>query len=281
MSDAALELVDRPRPPCASHPRATATTTCQGCGLFLCGECAAPEPRCARCRGAGHPVAWEDPTLGAPTAFGRTLKALGGGATFFDRLPWSGGLRPPLTFAALAATLLAVVNAAFTAASGLVAGGSLASLNAQLAPLATTREARQALDMVVQLVGQLQGLQLRYALLEAATAPIMVPLELVIMGALTHGLARLLAGRGTFEATVRAMAYAKGAVVLGVVPVIGAPLSTLAALLLTGMGLRRAHGVTPMRAAVLTLWWIPVMAVFGCLFLALIAWRVAPILAGH
>lgn len=281
MSEAAPELVERRRPPCASHPRATAATTCHGCGLFLCGDCAAPEPRCARCRGAGHPVPWEDPTLASPAAFGRTLQALSTGATFFNQLPWTGGLRAPLTFAALAATLVAVVNAAFTAVSSLVAGNSIASLKAQLAPLAQTAEARQLLEQVTQLLAQLQGMQLRFALLDVATSPVMVPLELVIMGALTHGLARALGGRGTFEATIRATAYAKGAVVLAVVPMIGAPLSTLAVLLLTGMGLRRAHGVTPMRAAVLTLWWIPVVAVFGCLFLGLFMWRVAPILAGH
>jgi hypothetical protein len=281
VSEADPTLVDRRPPPCASHAREAATTTCHGCGLFLCAGCAAPEPRCARCRGAGHPVPWEDPSLGVAPAFGRTLKALSTGATFFNQVPWSGGLRAPLTFTALATTLTAVVTGAFTIVSAKLAGGSLAGLHEQLRGAAPDAQMRQTFDLIFQAVERLQGMQVRFALLDMAWSPVLAPLQLLIMGALTHGLARALGGRGSFEATVRAMGYASGAVVLGVVPMIGAPLSTLAVLILTGMALRRAHGVTPMRAAALTLWWIPVMAVFACLFLGLFASRVAPILLGR
>lgn len=224
---------------------------------------------------------WEDPTLGSPIAFGRTLKALTGGGTFFDRLPWSGGLRAPLTFTSVAATLTALLTGLFTAGSTLVMGSSLSALQSQLAAAAPGGEARQVFELVFQLADQLQTMKLRFALLEVLWSPVLAPLQLVIMGALTHGLARLLGGRGSFEATVRAMAYASGAVVLRVVPVIGPPLSLLAVLLFTGQGLRRAHAVTPMRAAALTLWWIPVTAVFGCLLLSLLLWRVLPILLGR
>lgn len=220
---------------------------------------------------------WEDPGRGAGAAFLGTLEALARGAGFFDQLPWTGGLRAPLTFTALAATLAAVVDGALTALSALTAGTSLEALRQQLQAAAPGGQTRQ-LDLVLQVVAQLQSMQLRFALLHAATSPVLAPLQLLIMGALTHALARALGGRGTFEATVRAMGYAGGAVVLSVVPVIGGPISTLAVLILTGMGLRRAHGVTPAKAAVLTLWWIPVACVFLCLFVGLFAARVGVLL---
>ncbi|MCO5167101.1 MAG: YIP1 family protein [Planctomycetes bacterium] len=265
-------------PPCAAHPRATATTTCAGCGLFLCAACAEPEARCLRCRGGGHPVAWEDPTLSTPVALGRTLKALSGAGKFFDQLPWSGGLRAPLTFAALVATLAAAGAALFTAVGTLAGGGALGTLEASLAPLATDADARQGLDLVMQFLRNWQALQLRFALLQVAWAPLLAPLQLVILGALTHGLARLLGGRGSFEATVRAMGYAHGGQILQLVPMAGSTLAALLVLVLTGVGLRRAHGVSPGRAVVLTLWPIPVALLFGCLLLGLVVSRVMPIL---
>lgn len=266
-------------PPCAAHPRAPATTTCRGCALFLCEACAEPEPRCLRCRSGGHPVPWEDATLGTPVALGRTLKALSGAGRFFDQVPWSGGLRAPLTFAALTATLGALGAGLFTALGALAGGGLLQQLEGSLAPLATTPDARQALDMLLQVMRNLQATQLRFAVLQVAWTPLLVPLQLMILGALTHGLARLLGGRGSFEATVRAMGYAQGGQVLHAIPMAGGTLAALLVLVLTGVGLRRAHGVSPGRAAVLALWPIPAALLFGCLFLGLLVSQLAPILA--
>jgi hypothetical protein len=273
----------RRSPPCAAHVRAPATTTCRGCGLFLCGECAAgaAEPRCPRCRSAGHPVPWEDPTLGSATAFWRTLRALTGVTTFFSQLPWTGGLRAPLSFAAVATTIGALGAGLMIALQAGVMGSLLGTTRETFMGAAPDAAARELVQLMFNTTAMLQQLVLRYTLFEIVTAPLLAPLQLLIMGALTHGVARLLGGRGTFEATVRAMSYAAGAQVLRVVPFMGNPLAALAGLLLVAVALRRAHGVSPARAAVLTLWWLPVMAAFLCLFTGLVVSRVAPILLGR
>jgi hypothetical protein len=135
--------------------------------------------------------------------------------------------------------------------------------------------------MIFELAKNLQAIELRVTLGLALLTPLLAPLELLIMGAITHGLARALGGKGSFEATVRAQGYAAGAQVLRAVPLVGGTLSALAVILLTASGLRRAHGVSTSRALVLTLWWIPVVVVFGCLFLTLFLGSVVPHLLGR
>lgn len=268
------------RPPCSSHTRTPAATTCVGCGLFLCADCGVGD-RCARCKGAGHPVPWEDSTLRAPTAFLRTLKALTRTAEFHATLPWTGGLRAPITFAVTAAMIGALAAVAFTALTALVGGGAMDAMRATVLKTAPDSEVRELYRLLFDLAKGAQAAELRMAVGLALLTPLLVPIELLIMGAITHGLARSLGGQGTFEATVRAQGYAAGGQVLRVVPFVGGTLSFLAVVLLTVSGLRRAHGVTTPRALVLALWWIPVVAVFGCLFLALFVGNVLVPLLGR
>lgn len=284
MSAPTTEVDDpaRRRPPCAMHVRALAATTCRGCGLFLCTECAggAVEARCSRCGSAGHPVPWEDPALGAATGFWRTLRALTGVTTFFAQLPWTGGLRAPLSFAAVAATIGALGAGLMIAVQAGLMGSLLGAARQTFMGAAPDAASRELIEFLFNTIATLQGLVLRFTLFEIATAPLLAPVQLLIMGALTHGVARLLGGRGSFEATVRAMGYAAGAQVLRVVPLMGNPLAALAGLLLTAVALRRAHGVSPGRAAVLALWWLPIVAAFLCLFAGLFVSRVLPVLLG-
>jgi hypothetical protein len=280
VSDGPASPTTRPRPACSAHPRARAVLTCAGCGLFLCGECAIEGGRCPRCRGAGHPIAWEDPTVSRPIAFWRTFKALGGVGKFFALLPWSGGLRAPLSFAATAATVGAVGDWAISALAnlvfgwliaavlggGLTSGGGSSSSLADFAPAEyhdLFARGQQVLDQVSHSWEQL-------AILALLLTPVVTVLDLYVSGAITHALARLLGGRGTFEATIRAMAYATGAETLKPIPLVGSTLATFGGLVLSITGLQRAHGVSGPRAFVLALWKLPVLIVLGavCLLLA-------------
>lgn len=257
---------------CSSH-RLPSVTTCAGCGLFLCptcgGDAGAGAARCARCRGAGHPVAWEDPTLSAPVAFGRTLRALTSPDAFYAALPWTGGLRAPLTFATTAATLGAGVAALFAVVAGAAMGGAIGGMKSLLLQLAPTPEVRDLYRAIFDAFQAYAANAPRLAIGGALLTPLLAPLQLLVLAAITHALARTLGGQGTFEATVRAQGYAMGGQVLRAVPGPGPALAVVIELLLTGTGLRRAHGVSTGRAIVLTLWPFPVAAVFLCLFLAL------------
>jgi hypothetical protein len=273
------DVVVRARPRCALHASAKAEATCLGCGQFLCGPCAREaETRCARCRGGAHPVPWEDPKLGAPGAFVRTLLALARAPTFFAQLPSTGGLRAPLTFAATAVTLAALVGAGFAFLSAQATAATLAGLQEQMQayPPELRGAAMPMLEAFERLVPVIPRLELAYALMQ----PILAPLELLVMAALTHGVARLLGGRGSFEATVRAMAYAAGGQMLAVMPIFGNTIAPLARLLLVGVGLHRAHGVSAGRAFALAVWWIPVALLLGAVLVGLMLSALVPVLFG-
>jgi hypothetical protein len=122
---------------------------------------------------------------------------------------------------------------------------------------------------------QLAALALQLEAANLALAPLNAALELVVLSALTLGVARLLGGKGTFEATVRALGYASGAATLHLVPLIGGSLSALAWLILAIAGLRRAHGLPVGRAILAGAWWIPVALVVALTLGALVIGAVA------
>jgi hypothetical protein len=256
-------------PPCASHPRAPATTTCAGCGLFLCAPCADPAPHCARCSGAAHPIPWEDPNLagvgGHLARFWRTLKALVSADAFFARAPWTGGLGRPIAFAALAATVGAVASLLYGLVTSAALGLLLDQVVAALLPALSGSERKvlaSTLDRARALGPALARIEVGVTLL----TPVLTAVQLLILSALSHPLARRLGGTGTFEGTLRALAYGSGAAVLRVVPLVGGTLAMLGTLALSMMALRRAHGLSSGRAFVVAAWPIPA---FGLAFLGL------------
>ncbi len=261
-------------PPCASHPRAAATTTCAGCGLFLCAPCAEPGPRCARCSGAAHPIPWEDPNLagvgGRVAGFWRTLKALVSADAFFARAPWTGGLGRPIAFAAVAATVGAVASLVYGLLGNVVVGLVLDRLVTALLPALSGSE-RQ---LVASVREQLRALGPGFAQLEVGVTlltPALTAAQLLILSAISHPIARRLGGTGTFEGTLRALAYGSGAAVLRAVPLMGGTLAVLGTLALSMLALRRAHGLSSGRAFVVAVWPIPVFGlVIGGLLLALL-----------
>lgn len=270
---------------CAAHPKLPSETTCRGCGLFLCSECARPEgdPRCPRCSAEGHPIAWEDPKVGRIRAFFRTLKFMSTPKGFWAAMPWTGGIKGPLIFGVLAGCIGALGKALYVVLSGLfVASDTCASwINALYAPVLRDSPRGRALladlPSILERVGdaliRTQGSQLLTAPLEAA-------FELFVIAALTHPLARWLGGQGTFEATFRVMAYAAGAQVIKLVPGLGIPFAFLAGVMLVVGGMRRAHGLSGGRALVTALWWIPVALLLFCMISAWLFTIMVQVLGG-
>lgn len=251
-------------PPCASHPRAQATTTCAGCGLFLCGPCA---PRCARCSGAAHPIPWEDPNLGALAGLWRTLRALVSADAFFAAAPWTGGLGRPIAFAALVATVGAVGALVYGLLGGAAIGLVVDRLVASLLPALSAGE--RQLVVTLREHWRVFGPALaRVELGVTVLTPLLTVGQLLILSAISHPLARRLGGTGTFEGTLRALAYGSGAAVLRLVPLVGGTLATLGTLAFTMVALRRAHGLSTGRAFLVAAWPIPV---FGLVFAGLLA----------
>lgn len=268
------------RPACPAHPALKAATTCGGCGAFLCADCAGSESRCGRCRGEQHPVPWEDPRRPRLQAYAATLKRLFDPAAFFGLLPSTGGLRRPLEFAVLSSCLGTLGSASFGLLSALGVHATLEPLLRGLAQSAPPQEAELLRLMVIPLVDALLQSALRIQLATLLLAPLSALVSVLVIGALTHALARWLGGQGSFEATVRAVAYSQAARLLEAVPGPGGLLALVAGLVLATAGLRRAHGVSGGRAFLLAAWWIPVAVLFGVvlagLFLGVLLLRLAP-----
>ncbi len=265
----ALAVPSERLPRCAVHASAPAVTTCRGCALFLCGECGPGEaPRCARCRGADHPIPWEDPARARPRAFAATARAaLLATDRFFAAAPWTGGLRAPLSFAVVAATLATALQTALQLAQGALLGPLLRELSTSLAARAQAPALARTLAALPGALEQLSGLLLPLLLARLALTPLSAALGLLVLAALSHPIARWLGGHGSFEATFRVLAYAGAAQLIAVIPGIGVVLALVAGLVLTTVGMRRAHGLSAGRALVVAGWWIPV-SIAGLVLLA-------------
>lgn len=247
------------RPPCGAHPAQPAAAACAGCGVFLCGACAGEPRRCVRCRGGEHPVPWEDRRRGWVGGYFATLGRLIDPGTFFGTLPTTGGLRAPLGFAVLSASLGALgagVQALFSAFMiGSVFETALPGLRQQLDP------------RVFELLQSMPQLAIKLQLISLLLAPLLSAAHLLVLSALTHPLARWLGGKGSFEATFRVLAYANAVKILDAVPM-GNLLGFVLGLTFTTMGMRRAHGVSGGAGFFLAIW--PLLAGLALLLLSLL-----------
>lgn len=209
-------------------------------------------------------------------AFARTLRAVSRPNRFFAESAWSGGLRRPLGFAVLAATLGGAGKAltAYAVSVALGSGGFLAFLQGiygRLPGMDTPRGRAFLGEQLPALLGSLDRALSHLAATQFLSTPLEAVLEVFVLAALTLPVARRLGGRGSFEATFRALAYANAAQVLKLIPLLGLPLAALGGLLLTVVGLRRAHGITGGRALLAALWWVPLLLLGVGLLLACFA----------
>ena len=264
-------------PPCPVHRTAPATDTCRGCGRFLCPACQAPESRCPACASSDHPIPWEDRGRGRVRAFFATLRAMLRSG-YFSRTPWSGGLKYPLAFAVICAVLAALGDLLFSLASFALISDehyatSIRGLGGVLGSTAPPELAERYRAMAQALAEAMPGLRramLRQKAIAFALSPVLTVANVMVMGALNHAVAKLLGGRGSFEATVRVLAYAQAAVLLSLLPSVGGTLAFLLGLLAVVFATREAHGLSLGRSFVVAVWWIPVAAVFACLVFALL-----------
>jgi hypothetical protein len=218
-------------------------------------------------------VPWEDPRRPRLRSWLATLAALSEPERFFGLLPWRGGLRAPLSFAVLSSTVGACGSSLFGLLSALGMSASLEPLLQAILAAAPPGQSQAMRDQLPALVEALHTAAIRMQLASLLLAPLSALLHALVISALTHPLARWLGGKGSFEATFRVVGYAAGARALDAVPGLGALLALVCGVLLTTVGLRRAHGLGTGRALVLATWWIPL----GALFLLALAAAVAAV----
>lgn len=261
-------------PPCPAHRTVPATDTCRGCGRFLCGKCEAPESRCPACASTNHPIPWEDRGRGRVRAFFATLRAMPTSG-YFSRTPWSGGLKYPLAFAVLCGVVSALGNFLFEFTSySLISDAHYVSSIKAFAEALAAPAPPEVADMyrawaaaIGEAVPNLRRMLLLQKAIGLALAPLATLVHVVVMGALTHAVARALGGHGSFEASVRVLAYAQAAVLFSLLPSVGGALAFFSGLLLVTFAAKEAHGLSLGRSFVVAVWWIPVALAFvGLLF---------------
>lgn len=255
-------------PPCPAHPKQPATTACRGCGLFLCPACAPDEPRCPRCRGAGHPIAWEDPARGGAGGLLSTLLAAFNAEGFFAPAPWSGGLRRPLWFSVIVATGATVLGALIVFVSTLLVALLVRSG-------ALPADAARLIERLLSPSGLLMQAQVALILL----TPLLAAMDTLVFAAVSHLIARAWGGQGSFEATLRVTAYSAAAEVFRLVPVVGALGLVFGRVAIAAVGLRKAHGLPAGRAWLAAGWWVLAGLVLALLALPYLLWVVASLVA--
>jgi hypothetical protein len=166
---------------------------------------------------------------------------------FYRRMRRSGGLGAPLMFG-LAGTLLGGVVAALYQLAFMTMGGGFADLSA----------ARDA-----AFVGLFTGGCL------VVVIPVAGVLAMFIGAGIYHLMLLLLGGaRGTFETTMRVVAYTTGATsLLQILPVCGSLIAAVWAIVVNIIGLSQAHEISTGKAAAAVL--LPVVV---CCVLIVLAW---------
>jgi hypothetical protein len=219
-------------PRCARHPLAPAIAPCMRCGTFACPDCLAADGQgwcrdcAARAEQANLPPLWErqaDAGVNPVLAFGQTVvDVFTAPRRFFREVRQGQSVGWPLAFA----VALQFVELLFDLghAARLLTGGSADS--------ETVRAA--AWNLVKVGAGMFAFAPIRVFLLAAV----------LTVSAVLVGL------RVPFVRTARAMAYVSATGVLGVLPLVGGPLSVLALLVLGVIAFATVHETTLRRAAV-------------------------------
>lgn len=268
--ETAIVVPTERRARCSAHPTAPSARTCAGCGLFLCEPCGEERAgRCVRCSSEGHPIPWEDGSVGAAKGFFATVRGLARSNAFFREAPWTGGLKRPLVFAMLCAVIGALGKGITVLLIALpIQSDWLASaLQRTYAPLARGNRAFETyLASLPAQLDQFAETLARSAFSGVALSPLEAAFSLFVLAALTHPVARWLGGKGTFEGTFRVLAYANAAQVIKLIPVLGLPLAMIGGLLLTVVGMRRAHGLSGGKSLLAALWWVPFAVLIVLLF---------------
>jgi len=190
----------------------------------------------------GEIIPWERPGLDAFTAFGRTVAGLfAAPRRAFESMPVIGAFGRPLVFGIIVGWIGVLASTFWN----LLLRGWVQSM----LPFASERWAEASATM--RIVG-------------AMSAPIYIPLVLLIGAAIQHLFLFLVGGakRG-FIATFRVQCYASAPLILSVVPGCGSVVGPLWGLVLAIIGLSAAHGIGNGKAASAV--FLPVLLCCGCL----------------
>ncbi|HEY3353913.1 MAG TPA: Yip1 family protein [Polyangia bacterium] len=234
---------------CALHPQTPAVGLCPRCGGYLCYWCQRLGPDgvvlCATCAervDVGGPVPWDQrDELGVWRAWWRTLKeSLTGPDRFFARACRSVHTNTPLLYATMAVwlgqawlmLLYSIVGIVMMVASKEVGGG------------------------IAMAVGSIVGFTL--------LAPVSALMQCYVSGGLTHLCARMLGGRGSYQASARAIAFSLGPYAFGVIPYLGGFAGMVTSIVLQVFGMKHAHGFSGGKAAAAVLLPLGVFTVLCC-----------------
>ena len=190
--------------------------------------------------------AWEQPGGSWPVRFAQTVQAaLTGPDLFFRTMRRAGGLGPPIAFGVIGSVLGGVAGAVYQLL--------LSTMTAGMQGAAAARE--QAL------IGAFSTGCLVVAM------PLAAVVSMFIGSAIYHLMLLLLgSARRPYETTLRVSAYATGATsVLGLIPLCGAVIGAVYAIVAAIIGLSRAHEISTGKAAAAVL--LPMVLCCGLLLL--------------
>lgn len=224
---------------CAHHPEREASWLCARCGSFACDGCVfstvARRPICRSCAqgGLGEPIPWERRReLGRLRALWQTTKvAMRSPARFFRTPATEEGQLWPVTYGVLVYTAGQVGSYLLTALVMLAGGGIAAALapEPEVGGLIFGYFGCWTLGMFPVMLLQ---------------APVYALLGILGGAAMSHGtLALLRVPRGSFEQTLRAVAFANAPYILYFVPCFGPIVGWIGVVVLEVIGLRESHRI--------------------------------------
>ncbi|MFW5920864.1 MAG: YIP1 family protein [Polyangiales bacterium] len=229
---------------CAHHPERDATRLCARCGSFACEQCVfsalEQRPICRACAegGLGEPIPWERRReIGRLRAFWRTTKvAMRTPTRFYRTPPTEEGQLWPVVYGVLAYTAGQLGSYLFMALLVLLGGG----IAAAFAPEP---------EIGGILFGYFGCWTVGMFPLVLLQAPVYALLGILAGAAMSHGtLALFRVPRGSFEQTLRVVAFANAPYILYVVPCVGPLVGLVGVVVLEVIGLREVHRLSTDKA---------------------------------
>lgn len=229
---------------CAHHPDRDATRLCARCGSFACDECVfsalADRPTCRSCAqgGLAEPIPWERRRdIGRMRAFWRTTKIATRSPTRFFRTPATEeGQLWPVVYGVLVYTA-GQLGSYLIMALLMLAGGGIVAAFAPEPELG---------GIILGYFGCWTVGMFPVMLLQA---PVYALLGIIAGAAMSHGtLALFRVPRGSFDRTLRVVAFANAPYILYVVPCVGPLVGWIGVVVLEVIGLREVHRIDTDRA---------------------------------
>lgn len=244
---------------CANHPDTPATATCKRCGSFACNSCAVFDAEgtvlCAACapRAAGA-IPWERRReIGFGKALVGTIKlAMLRPAELFRAQPSDLGYGSPLLFAVVTQAIAQLFGVVWQAVFALV----MVAVTDAGAEIFLTQMVTPAAILVF--------------------SPLLTVLGIFIWSGIVHLCLTIFGGaKGSYDTTLRVVAYGSAPAVWAVIPAVGGFIGSIWSIVIEIIGLAEAHGTTGGRAAAAVLVPIALCCVVALAFAGLAAFSMA------